>query len=65
MKYFLNERTMRVTIRDKSSTWKGVISGVPQGSELAPISCTVNECGMLQQDLDKLWEWSKKMGDGH
>ena len=89
IKDFLNERTMRVTIRDKSSSWKGVISGVPQGSVLAPIMfaicvndmnkgvdsymsffaddakllrrvSTENECGMLQQDLDKLWEWSKK-----
>ena len=45
MKDFLQERKMRVTIRGKNSTWKSVISGVPQGSVLAPImfACYVND----------------------
>ena len=80
---------MRVTIRDKSSSWKEVISGVPQGSVPAPIMFAIyvndmddgvdsymsffaddakllrkvtveNDCGELQQDLNKLWNWSNK-----
>lgn len=33
----LNAGTIRVTIRDKSSTWKEDNHGVPQGSVLTPI----------------------------
>ena len=39
---------MRVTIRDKSSSWKGVISGVPQESVLAPIMFAI-----YVNDMDK------------
>ena len=48
MEDFLHERKMRVTIRDKSSTWKEVISGVPQGSVLAPIMFAI-----YVNDMDK------------
>lgn len=37
MKDFLTGRAMRVTIRDKESTWKEVTSGVLLGSVLAPV----------------------------
>ena len=37
MEDFLQERKMRVVIRDQYSNWNEVISGVPQGTVLAPI----------------------------
>ena len=37
MRNYLEEREMRTVIRDTSSNWSKVISGVPQGSVLAPI----------------------------
>ena len=37
MRDYLEEREMRTVIRDTSSTWSRVTSGVPQGSVLAPI----------------------------
>ena len=41
MEDFLKERVMRTIIKDKESSWKRVISGVPQGTVLAPIMFTV------------------------
>lgn len=41
MEDFLKERKMRVTIRGKHSSWKEVISGVPQGTVLAPVMFAV------------------------
>ena len=37
MRNYLEEREMRTVIRDTSSNWSRVTSGVPQGSVLAPI----------------------------
>ncbi len=37
MRDYLEEREMRTVIRDTSSNWSKVTSGVPQGSVLAPI----------------------------
>ena len=37
MKNYLEGRQMRTVIRDKVSRWREVVSGVPQGSVLAPI----------------------------
>ena len=82
---------MRALLRGKFSSWKEVISGVPQGAVLAPIMFliyindmqeniseesymnmfaddakihrTVKKegcCKKLQDDLDKLHDWSEK-----
>ena len=41
MEDFLRERVMRKIIKDKESSWKEAISGVPQGTVLAPIMFVV------------------------
>ena len=80
---------MRTVIRDETSSFKSVYSGVPQGSVLAPIMFAVyindmaeevksyislfaddvkilkevknnDDCDLLQEDLNKIYEWSKK-----
>ena len=88
MKDYLNEREMRTVIRNKSSSWLKVMSGVPQGSVLGPVMFGVyvndmvegidshmnlfaddaklmrkveneDDCRKLQEDLDKVGEWSR------
>ena len=34
---FLSERQQRVLLNGKSSTWKNIYAGVPQGSVLGPL----------------------------
>ena len=37
MREYLHNREMRIVIRDTCSSWGEVLSGVPEGSVLAPI----------------------------
>ena len=89
MKSYLSNRKMKTVIRGASSNWAEVVSGVPQGSVLAPLMFLIyindlpdgvssymnmfaddakimrqvrnpEDCQKLQQDLDKLHEWSAK-----
>ena len=86
---FLQGRRQRVILRNGTSTWRHVSSGVPQGSILGPTLFlvfvndlpdqlfstakmfaddtklyrkihNVEDCNKLQDDLDKLSEWSRK-----
>ena len=86
---FLQNREMRTIIKDEKSGWCKVISGVPQGTVLAPVMFLVyindmveevdsyislfaddakllkrvennTDCEMLQNDLNKIYEWSKR-----
>ena len=89
IQHFLNDRRQKVVLRNGSSGWRNVISGVPQGSILGPILFLiyvndmpdrlvstakmfaddtkvyrqieeVNDCEILQRDLDELQNWSKQ-----
>ena len=88
MEDYLKDREMRTVIRNKSSPWLKVTSGVPQGSVLGPVMFGVyvndmvegidsymnlfaddakvmrrvkseDDCMKLQEDLDKIDEWSR------
>ncbi len=86
---FLHNRRQRVILRDGTSRWENVISGIPQGSILGPVlfllyindmpgkttnNCklfaddsklygvanTVEDCKLIQQDLNNLSVWSRQ-----
>ena len=88
IKAFLVGRRQRVILRNGSSSWRDVISGVPQGTILGPMLfllfvndmpdvvkstakmfaddtkiyrniTTVEDCSVLQQDLNALSAWSR------
>ena len=89
MRNYLDGRQMRTIVKGEMSDWRGVTSGVPQGSVLAPIMFLIyindmpkeiksymslfaddakllrkiektKDCESLQEDLNKILEWSIK-----
>ena len=66
---WLTDRRQRVVIDGEVSSWKSVLSGVPQGSVLGPILCLVYindlEEGKLLKFADdtKLFTKTKEIGD--
>ena len=50
MQDYLKDREMRTVIREATSSWRKVTSGIPQGSVLAPIMFQIYvndvQCGM-------------------
>ena len=62
-KYFLLDRKQRVVVNGKLSSWSLVLSGIPLGSVLGPILFVIfineaDDYSCLQNDLDRLVEWS-------